>query len=288
MPFSAPRATNVAVRPFPRCSRVCAIICRASFVTTTVNGIEGIKALIGQQIGPSEWREVTQEDDQLVRRALGRRPVDPRRRRARQEGEPVRHDVAHGNLTLSMIDGFRLEPDPVDRLQAGRQLRLEQGPLPGAGSRRLAGPRARPRSSRSTRSAAAGGRSSPASPSRSRATRSPLRRRLRRPRHGLSVCSGSLVPSPYTARRASMVRVRVPLCLPTRTILPSRTRTASVSNTSIVHTAARHSGAAQIPGSSAHNPRPARYSNQTHSEKQFHPRARPATPLRSHRPSMPR
>ena len=28
----------------------------------TVNGIEGLKALIGQSVGPGEWREVTQDD----------------------------------------------------------------------------------------------------------------------------------------------------------------------------------------------------------------------------------
>jgi acyl dehydratase len=72
-----------------------------------VQGIEGLKGLLGQKVGPSEWREVTQEmidefaelsgDDQWIH-------VDVER--AKTES-PFGTTVAHGNLTLSMIDGFR-------------------------------------------------------------------------------------------------------------------------------------------------------------------------------------
>jgi acyl dehydratase len=75
----------------------------------TANGIEELQALIGQEIGPSEWREVTQElidtfadvsgDDQWIH-------VDTER--AKTES-PFGTTVAHGNLTLAMIDGFRKE-----------------------------------------------------------------------------------------------------------------------------------------------------------------------------------
>jgi acyl dehydratase len=75
----------------------------------TANGIEEFKSLIGQEIGPSEWREVTQElidrfaevsgDDQWIH-------VDVER--AKRES-PFGTTIAHGNLTLSMIDGFRLD-----------------------------------------------------------------------------------------------------------------------------------------------------------------------------------
>ena len=74
----------------------------------TTNGIEELKALVGQQVGPGEWREVTQElidtfaevsgDDQWIH-------VDVER--AKSES-PFGTTVAHGNLTLSMIDGLRL------------------------------------------------------------------------------------------------------------------------------------------------------------------------------------
>ena len=73
----------------------------------TANGIEELKALIGQQVGPSEWREVTQElidtfaevsgDDQWIHVDVERAKTD----------SPFGTTVAHGNLTLSMIDGLR-------------------------------------------------------------------------------------------------------------------------------------------------------------------------------------
>ncbi len=73
-----------------------------------VAGIEGLKAIQGETIGPCEWREVTQEDinsfadlsgdDQWIH-------VDVER--AAKES-PFGTTIAHGNLTLSMIDGMRL------------------------------------------------------------------------------------------------------------------------------------------------------------------------------------
>jgi acyl dehydratase len=73
----------------------------------TANGIEGLRELQGQTIGPSEWREVTQDlintfaevsgDDQWIH-------VDTER--AKTES-PFGTTIAHGNLTLSMIDGLR-------------------------------------------------------------------------------------------------------------------------------------------------------------------------------------
>ena len=74
---------------------------------TQVHGVEGLRELIGKPIGPSDWREVTQEmidafaeisgDDQWIH-------VDAER--AKTES-PFGTTIAHGNLTLSMIDGFR-------------------------------------------------------------------------------------------------------------------------------------------------------------------------------------
>jgi acyl dehydratase len=80
----------------------------------TVDGIEGLQELVGQTVGPSDWREVSQEmidsfaevcgDDQWIH-------VDVER--AKTES-PFGTTVAHGNLTLSMIDGIRR-----DVLQSG-------------------------------------------------------------------------------------------------------------------------------------------------------------------------
>jgi acyl dehydratase len=75
----------------------------------TVNGIDALRDLVGKPVGPGEWREVTQEmidsfadlsgDDQWIH-------VDVER--AKKES-PFGTTVAHGNLTLSLIDGFRLD-----------------------------------------------------------------------------------------------------------------------------------------------------------------------------------
>jgi acyl dehydratase len=73
----------------------------------TANGIEGLRELQGQTVGPSDWHEVTQDmintfadlsgDDQWIH-------VDVER--AKTES-PFGTTVAHGNLTLSLVDGFR-------------------------------------------------------------------------------------------------------------------------------------------------------------------------------------
>jgi len=71
------------------------------------NGVDGLVALKDEIVGPSQWREVTQEmvntfaelsgDDQWIH-------VDVER--AARES-PFGTTVAHGNLTLSLIDGLR-------------------------------------------------------------------------------------------------------------------------------------------------------------------------------------
>ena len=75
---------------------------------TQVHGVEGLRELIGKPIGPSDWREVTQEmidafaeisgDDQWIH-------VDVER--AKSES-PFGTTIAHGNLTLSLVDAVFL------------------------------------------------------------------------------------------------------------------------------------------------------------------------------------
>ncbi|MBS1679349.1 MAG: MaoC family dehydratase [Actinobacteria bacterium] len=74
-----------------------------------VRGVEGMKAIVGKEIGPSPARTVTQDlingfadvsgDHQWIH-------VDPER--AKTES-PYGVTIAHGNLTLSLADGFRQE-----------------------------------------------------------------------------------------------------------------------------------------------------------------------------------
>ena len=75
----------------------------------TVNGIEGLRELQGQKVGPSEWREVTQElIDTFADVSGDHQWIHVDVERAKKES-PFGTTIAHGNLTLSLIDGFRLQ-----------------------------------------------------------------------------------------------------------------------------------------------------------------------------------
>jgi acyl dehydratase len=77
--------------------------------TTEVKGIDGLKALQGETIGPSEWREVTQQDIDTFAELTGDHQwIHTDVERAKKES-PFGTTVAHGNLTLSLIDGLRLQ-----------------------------------------------------------------------------------------------------------------------------------------------------------------------------------
>jgi acyl dehydratase len=68
-----------------------------------------MQSLLGQEIGPSDWRAVTQADIDSFAELSGDHQwihVDPER--AKTES-PYGTTIAHGNLTLSMVDGFRGE-----------------------------------------------------------------------------------------------------------------------------------------------------------------------------------
>jgi acyl dehydratase len=81
----------------------------ASMPRSVAHGIDDVRALKDQIVGPSEWREVSQDmidrfaeltgDDQWIH-------TDPER--AKRES-PFGTTIAHGNLTLSLIDGMRKE-----------------------------------------------------------------------------------------------------------------------------------------------------------------------------------
>jgi acyl dehydratase len=74
---------------------------------TTVNGIDELRALISEKIGPSDWREVTQADiDKFADVSGDHQWIHVDVERAKNES-PFGVTIAHGNLTLSMVDGFR-------------------------------------------------------------------------------------------------------------------------------------------------------------------------------------
>jgi acyl dehydratase len=73
-----------------------------------VQGVEGLKGLLGETVGPSDWREVTQDDiDAFARLSGDDQWIHVDVERAKTES-PFGTTIAHGNLTLSLIDGFRL------------------------------------------------------------------------------------------------------------------------------------------------------------------------------------
>ncbi len=69
----------------------------------TVDGIEGVKSMVGKEVGPTDWVEVTQEMVNLFADATGDHQwihVDVER--AKKES-PFGGPIAHGYLTLSLL-----------------------------------------------------------------------------------------------------------------------------------------------------------------------------------------
>ncbi len=72
-----------------------------------IDGIEGLQGVVGRELGPSEWREVSQElIDDFARVSGDDQWIHVDVERAARES-PYGQTVAHGNMTLSMIDGMR-------------------------------------------------------------------------------------------------------------------------------------------------------------------------------------
>ena len=69
---------------------------------TTVNGLDGLKSLVGKDLGRSEWLEITQERVNTFADATGDHQwihVDVERAKQGPFGGPI----AHGYLTLSLV-----------------------------------------------------------------------------------------------------------------------------------------------------------------------------------------
>lgn len=63
--------------------------------------------MVGQEVGPSDWRTVTQADiDTFAELSGDHQWIHVDAERAKKES-PFGTTIAHGNLTLSMIDGVR-------------------------------------------------------------------------------------------------------------------------------------------------------------------------------------
>ena len=89
-----------------------------------ITGQETIGELIGTKVGPTEWREVTQEMIDTFAGLTGDHQwihVDVERA---EKESPFGTTIAHGNLTLSLIDGFR---DQLIAVTGGFQLGVNYG-----------------------------------------------------------------------------------------------------------------------------------------------------------------
>ena len=76
----------------------------------TINGVDDLKALVGQHLGSSDWHEITQERVNLFAEATGDHQwihVDPER----AKDGPFGGTIAHGYLTMSL--GPVLMPEVV-------------------------------------------------------------------------------------------------------------------------------------------------------------------------------
>jgi acyl dehydratase len=87
-------------------------------MTTKIDGIDGLKAMVGQHLGYSEWHEVTQEQVNLFADATGDHQwihVDVERAKSGPFGGPI----AHGYLTLSLAPMLLAEIQHVDGVAMG-------------------------------------------------------------------------------------------------------------------------------------------------------------------------
>ena len=89
-----------------------------------ITGPEVLPELVGRKVGPPEWREVTQEMINTFAELSGDHQwihVDVERAKT---GSPFGTPIAHGNLTLALIDGFR---DQLVVASGGCQLGVNYG-----------------------------------------------------------------------------------------------------------------------------------------------------------------
>jgi acyl dehydratase len=87
-------------------------------MTTTIDGIDALKATAGQHLGYSDWHEVTQEQVNLFAEATGDHQwihVDPER----AASGPFGGTIAHGYLTMSLAPAYLQEVWQVGGMKMG-------------------------------------------------------------------------------------------------------------------------------------------------------------------------
>jgi acyl dehydratase len=87
-------------------------------MTTTVQGIDGLKEKVGEHLGHSDWHEITQDRVNQFAEATGDHQwihVDPERAKSGPFGGPI----AHGYLTLSLAPALLPEVMRVEGFKMG-------------------------------------------------------------------------------------------------------------------------------------------------------------------------
>jgi acyl dehydratase len=98
-------------------------------MTTTVNGLDGLRSLVGQDLGHSEWLEITQERVNTFADATDDHQwihVDVER----AKGGPFGGPIAHGYLTLSLVIPLFVELLTVEGITMGLNYGLEKVRFP--------------------------------------------------------------------------------------------------------------------------------------------------------------
>jgi acyl dehydratase len=98
-------------------------------VTTTVNGLDGLRNLVGKDLGHSEWLEITQERVDTFADATDDHQwihVDVERAKDGPFGGPI----AHGYLTLSLVIPLFVELLTVEGITMGLNYGLEKVRFP--------------------------------------------------------------------------------------------------------------------------------------------------------------
>ena len=105
-------------------------------MTTIIDGIDGLKAKVGEHLGYSDYVEITQEQVNQFADATGDHQwihVDVERAKAGPFGGPI----AHGYLTLSLGPALLAADHGGDGVAMGVNYGVQQGALPVARAGRL-------------------------------------------------------------------------------------------------------------------------------------------------------
>ncbi|MDX2306058.1 MAG: MaoC family dehydratase [Microscillaceae bacterium] len=84
----------------------------------TVNGLEELKALVGQEIGISEWMKIDQQRiNDFADATLDHQWIHINEEKAKMS--PIGSTIAHGFLTLSLLPNFMEEIWKIDGIKMG-------------------------------------------------------------------------------------------------------------------------------------------------------------------------